>query len=161
MSQVLLRPLSGGQPVVLDRPVTLVGRKEGCDLRLNHKSVSKQHCVLVRTDGMVVLRDLGSTNGTRVNGKRVRRAVLKDNDQLSIAAISFRIVYGDDKVEQKVAKKSGDATQMINAQEVQKLLRAPKADAPAAGDPPAEPVVRVNALPDEFTPVADSHPEEP
>jgi predicted component of type VI protein secretion system len=159
MSQVQLRPLSGGQAVVLDRPVTLVGRKEGCDLRLNHKSVSKQHCVLVRTDGVVVLRDLGSTNGTRVNGKRVRRAVLKDNDQLSIAAISFRIVYGDGIVEQRSVKRPGDATQMIDVQEVQQLIDAPKAIAASQEEAAAEPVVRVNTLPDEFTQVADSHLE--
>lgn len=156
MSQVQLRPLSGGKPVVLDRPVTLVGRKEGCDLRLDHKSVSKQHCVLVHTDGVVVLRDLGSTNGTRVNGKRVRRAVLKDDDQLTIAAISFRIKYGTGGVEHKAAKKSSDATQRIDAQEAQKLLQASKAVAAPAKESAAELVVRVNALPDEFTPVADS-----
>ena len=71
-----LVPLDGSAPVEIDREMTLVGRKEDCDLRLDHKSVSKLHCVIVKTDGLLLLRDLGSTNGTRVNGQRVRRAAL-------------------------------------------------------------------------------------
>ncbi|HZU37555.1 MAG TPA: FHA domain-containing protein, partial [Gemmataceae bacterium] len=67
-----LVPLDGGSPIDILKDLTVVGRKEGCDLRLNHKSVSKMHCVIVKTDGLLLLRDLGSTNGTRVNGQRVR-----------------------------------------------------------------------------------------
>src|SRR5581483_272318 len=81
-----LVPLDGGSPIDILKDLTVVGRKEGCDLRLNHKSVSKMHCVIVKTDGLLLLRDLGSTNGTRVNGQRVRRAALLPNDQLSIAS---------------------------------------------------------------------------
>src|SRR5262245_64531411 len=76
-----LVPLDGGPPIEIAKDLTLVGRKEDCDLRLDHKSVSKMHCVIVKTDGLLLLRDLGSTNGTRVNGQRVRRAALLPNDQ--------------------------------------------------------------------------------
>src|SRR6516164_9213741 len=71
-----LLPLEGGIPIDLAKEMTLIGRKEDCDVRLDHKSVSKMHCVIVKTDGLLLLRDLGSTNGTRVNGQRVRRAAL-------------------------------------------------------------------------------------
>ena len=54
------------------------------------------HCVLVKTDGLLLLRDLGSTNGTRVNGARVRRAALLPNDQVSIANYKFRVFLGPD-----------------------------------------------------------------
>src|SRR6476660_370582 len=66
-----LLPLDGGQPIEIVKDLIVVGRKEDCDLRLEHKSVSKMHCVIVKTDGLLLLRDLGSTNGTRVNGTRV------------------------------------------------------------------------------------------
>src|SRR5213596_1288456 len=89
-----LVPLDGGSPVDLAKDLVLVGRKEECDLRLDHRSVSKLHCILARTDGMLLLRDLGSTNGTRVNGQRVRRAMLMPNDQLSIANHRFRVHLG-------------------------------------------------------------------
>src|SRR6266704_1843558 len=92
-----LIPLDGTPSIEINRDLTLVGRKENCDLRLNHKSVSKLHCVIVKTDGLLILRDLGSTNGTRVNGQRIRRAALLPNDQLSIASFKFRIHLGPDE----------------------------------------------------------------
>jgi pSer/pThr/pTyr-binding forkhead associated (FHA) protein len=78
----------------LVRDLTLLGRDEDCDVRLDHKSISKLHCVLVKTDGLLLVRDLGSTNGTRVNGQRVRRAALLPNDMLSVANVKFRVQFG-------------------------------------------------------------------
>src|SRR6516162_5771851 len=68
-----LVPIDGGHPIEIVKDLIVLGRKEDCDVRLEHKSVSKMHCVIVKTDGLLLLRDLGSTNGTRVNGQRVRR----------------------------------------------------------------------------------------
>src|SRR6476659_10844187 len=92
-----LLPLDGGSPIEITKDLVVVGRKEDCDVRLDHKSVSKMHCVIVKTDGMLFLRDLGSTNGTRVNGTRVRRAALLPNDQLTIAHFKFRVYLGPDE----------------------------------------------------------------
>ena len=90
-----LLPLNGGAAVELTKDLTLVGREDSCDLTLDHKSVSKLHCVLVRTEGLVLVRDLGSTNGTRVNGQRVRRAALLPKDRLSIANFKFTVEFGE------------------------------------------------------------------
>src|SRR3954470_5042689 len=89
--RVKLVPLEGGATIEITKDLVLVGRKEDCDLRLDHKSISKLHCVLAKTDGLLLLRDLGSTNGTRVNGQRVRRAALLPNDQLQIASVRFAV----------------------------------------------------------------------
>src|SRR5438876_9627202 len=89
-----LQPIDGGPPFDVVKDLIVVGRKEDCDLRLDHKSVSKMHCVLVKTDGLLLLRDLGSTNGTRVNGTRVRRAALLPNDKLSVAKFHFKVLFG-------------------------------------------------------------------
>src|SRR5919197_1529265 len=107
-----LVPLDGTRPIELTKDLTLVGRKEDCDLRLDHKSVSKLHCVIVKTDGLLLLRDLGSTNSTRVNGQRIRRAALLPNDQLTIANYKFRVQLGDGE---PPAQAHHDQTQRIDA----------------------------------------------
>jgi predicted component of type VI protein secretion system len=89
-----LIPLHGGDPYEVVKDMIVVGRSAECDLCLNHKGVSKLHCTVVKTDGLLVLRDLGSTNGTRVNGTRVRRAALLPNDRVSFANFHFRIHLG-------------------------------------------------------------------
>jgi pSer/pThr/pTyr-binding forkhead associated (FHA) protein len=115
-----LLPLDGGAPIEITKDLVVVGRKEDCDVRLEHKSVSKMHCVLVKTDGLLLLRDLGSTNGTRVNGTRVRRAALLPNDQLSIAHYKFRVYLGPDAPE---GVRPDEHTQHLNSYEVADLLR--------------------------------------
>src|SRR5215470_17818081 len=107
-----LIPLDGGQPIEIVKDMTLVGRMEDVDMRLDHKSVSKLHCIIVKTDGLLLIRDLGSTNGTRVNGQRVRRAALLPNDQLNIASLRFRVSFSD---ENDGAVAPDEFTQQMNA----------------------------------------------
>lgn len=47
-----LLPVHGGSPIELAKPITLVGRQEDCDLTLDHKTISKHHCVMLRSDGI-------------------------------------------------------------------------------------------------------------
>jgi pSer/pThr/pTyr-binding forkhead associated (FHA) protein len=141
-----LVPLDGGPPVPITKDLTLVGRKEDCDLRLEHKSVSKMHCVIVKTDGMLLLRDLGSTNGTRVNGQRVRRAVLLPNDQVSIANYKFRVHLGPDAAP---AVAPEEHTQQLDASEVANLLRKAKAKLEDSDELPSPPL-HPNPLPDVY-----------
>jgi pSer/pThr/pTyr-binding forkhead associated (FHA) protein len=101
-----LIPSDGTAPVVLDKDMVLIGRNEECEIRLDHKSVSKQHCLLVKTDGLILVRDLGSTNGTRVNGQRVRRAALLPNDQFSVANFKYRVQFGVDQAAEAVASEA-------------------------------------------------------
>ena len=92
-----LLPVKGGDPITLDRPVTVVGRSSRiCDLRIDDTRVSKLHCILVKTDGLVYMRDLGSTNGTRVNGQRVLRGALLPGDQISFSGAVYQIHLGPD-----------------------------------------------------------------
>jgi pSer/pThr/pTyr-binding forkhead associated (FHA) protein len=145
-----LVPLEGGTPIEIVKEMTLVGRKEDCDLRLEHKSVSKMHCVIVKTDGLLLLRDLGSTNGTRVNGQRVRRAALLPNDQLSIANYKFRVTLGPDEPVGSV--NAEEHTQQLDADEVANLLRKAKqqpAEESSSDNLPAQPLHQ-NPLPDVY-----------
>src|SRR5438445_7275978 len=122
-----LVPLDGGPAIDVVKDLTVVGRKEDCDLRLEHKSVSKMHCIIVKTDGLLLLRDLGSTNGTRVNGQRVRRAALLPNDQVSIANYKFRVHFGPDQPEPPPPSLRPDEhTQRIEPGDVAEMLRKAK-----------------------------------
>jgi hypothetical protein len=91
-----LIPLNGDPPIPITRDVTLVGRREFCDITIPHASLSKRHCILVRTDGLLIVRDLISTNGTKVNGQRVMWAALLPNDRLSLGRVKFKIYLGPD-----------------------------------------------------------------
>ena len=69
-----LVPENGDPPIPITRDVVLVGRRGYCDVVIDHSSLSKRHCLLVKTDGLLVIRDLISTNGTKVKGQKVRWA---------------------------------------------------------------------------------------
>lgn len=142
-----LIPVDGGLPIDVVKDLVVIGRKEDCDVRLEHKSVSKLHCVVVKTDGLLLLRDLGSTNGTRVNGTRVRRAALLPNDQVSIAHFKFKIFLGPDEPNPPV--KPHEHTQALDQSELAKLIkpRAAGTERSDVADAEPEPVQR-NQLPD-------------
>ena len=75
--------------VLLTRPVTVVGRGADADLRLADTGVSRSHAQLLVEGDIVRVVDLESTNGTIVNGRRVREAVLSDGDRLDVGATSL------------------------------------------------------------------------
>ncbi|MFJ5721278.1 FHA domain-containing protein [Streptomyces sp. NPDC093149] len=69
-----------------------IGRDPGNGLRLNHETVSRLHAELTAQGGHWMLRDLGSTNGTCVNGQRVIGTVpVREGDQVSFGRMSFRL----------------------------------------------------------------------
>ena len=91
-----LVPENGDPPIPITRDVTVVGRREFCDVAINDPSLSKRHCILVKTDGLLVIRDLATTNGTKVKGQRIRWAALLPDDRLTLGAYKVRVYLGPD-----------------------------------------------------------------
>src|SRR4051812_24249323 len=91
-----LVPTNGDAPIPITKDVTVVGRGHYCDVRVDHPSLSKRHCVLVKTDGLLVVRDLASTNGTKVKGQKIRWAALLPHDRISFGTYKFRVYLGPD-----------------------------------------------------------------
>jgi predicted component of type VI protein secretion system len=91
-----LVPENGDPPIPITRDVAVVGRREFCDVTIDDPSVSKRHCVLVKTDGLLVIRDLATTNGTKVKGQRIRWAALLPDDRITLGAYKMRVYLGPD-----------------------------------------------------------------
>ncbi len=91
---VRLVALDEGPDITLDRTMVVVGRHPACDTRLDSLRVSRHHCCMTQESGEVVVRDLGSTNGIRINGQRVEIGRLRPGDELSIAHIRYRLENG-------------------------------------------------------------------
>jgi predicted component of type VI protein secretion system len=89
-----LRALAEGPDILVSRSLVLVGRHPQCDVRLPSIRVSRRHCCLTEVDGAIIVRDLGSTNGTLINGQRVEAGRLRPGDELSIANLRYRLEQG-------------------------------------------------------------------
>jgi hypothetical protein len=72
-----------------------IGRAPDCDLILDRPEVSRHHAELLRIDAVTYeVRDLGSTNGTQVNGVPVQTAMVGDGDEIRLGALPFRLYLG-------------------------------------------------------------------
>lgn len=79
----------------IERDRVVIGRAEGADIRLEDQAVSKQHAAIELVGNDHILLDLGSANGTSVNGTRVTRHLLRHGDTVEI--IDFQLRYVDHK----------------------------------------------------------------
>ena len=152
MRPLLLVAINGGKQYPLDKDMILIGRQEVCDVHIDHKSVSKQHCILLVRGNKLWLRDLGSTNGCHVNGKRVRRSLVKLSDVLGVAGFNFRVTSTESG--KKKAHVDAPGTTKLNNEELRRLEQRLVKEASHTSAQKG-PVVQVNALPDEYTQVAE------
>ena len=73
-------------------PITAIGRGEDCGLRVPLLSVSRRHCELSLTDQGIKVKDMGSSNGTYVNNKRISgEMVLKAGDRIAVGPVVFTV----------------------------------------------------------------------
>lgn len=72
---------------------TVIGRSREAKLTIAHPMVSRRHCRLTDKDGLLMLEDLGSLNGTVVNNQRVKVAPLPPDSEFTIGPLTFRAQY--------------------------------------------------------------------
>jgi pSer/pThr/pTyr-binding forkhead associated (FHA) protein len=75
------------------RRKTIIGRTSECDIQIELDVVSRRHCELTRKTDMVAVRDLGSSNGTYVNNKRIQQANMEAGDTLTVGPVIFTLVF--------------------------------------------------------------------
>ena len=90
---LVVRGRSATEAIRLGDGVTTVGRHDDCRLRIKSSWVSRRHCELFGKKGLLLVKDLGSSNGTFVNGKRIQeQRVLEPGDELTIGQVKLRVV---------------------------------------------------------------------
>ncbi len=86
----------------ITREMTVIGRRQDCDLMIPLGEISRKHCRLIRDEDSLRLEDLGSSNGTFHNGKRVQEATLAAGDTVQVGPVSFVVqidgVPADDEI---------------------------------------------------------------
>ena len=88
-----LIPQGGGDNIPLVRSPLVVGRRESCDISLQFANISGRHCELTFKDGFWLIRDLGSTNGIKVNDFLVQKKILHTGDLITIGKRLFQLQY--------------------------------------------------------------------
>lgn len=89
----LVKGPEAGKELKIPTPKCLIGRDEDCHLRPKSDAISRKHCVIYVKGGELVVRDLGSKNGTLVNGDRIAEdRVLKAGDTIQFGPLSFEVV---------------------------------------------------------------------
>jgi predicted component of type VI protein secretion system len=85
--------LNEGSDILLDKPILLLGRHPECDVQIESRKVSRRHCCIAHVDHYLLVRDLDSTNGIRINGKRVTEGKLAPGDELTIGTFRYRVIW--------------------------------------------------------------------
>ena len=91
MARLIPIAIGTAPQVELQRPVLLFGRHPECDVRLDLPQISRRHCCVAIAYDRIVIRDLGSRNGVRVNGRIVEESCLRSGDEIAIGHILYRL----------------------------------------------------------------------
>lgn len=124
-----LVPVGGGDAIPLIRDSLTMGRRESCDICLRFPNVSGMHCELTFRDGYWIIKDLGSTNGIKVNGMKVPKKILHPKDTITIAKRQYIIEY-----DQPIGKQSMDEIM----EDVEDVMALPLLEKAGLVSPPRE-----------------------
>lgn len=148
--------LNEGPSILLDRPVLLVGRDVECDIRLDSRKISRRHCVIAQVRDNLVVRDLGSTNGIRINGTRVMYGQLGPGDELTIGNHRYKVRWDSlvlrgkpapekpqekERAPEEELESYEEPVALPDAEDAPKALPKKNHDPDKPGEPPATPKI--------------------
>ncbi len=87
--------LDYGPNILLDKPILLLGRHPECDIQIDSRKISRRHCCIAQVSDYLVVRDLGSTNGIRINGIRIVEGKLSAGDELTIGNHRYQVTWDE------------------------------------------------------------------
>ncbi|MDB4981204.1 MAG: diguanylate cyclase [Myxococcales bacterium] len=91
---VLIYGAELGKKYNLNAPSLVIGRSSKCDIQIDQESISRNHTKIVNTGKSILIRDLGSTNGTYVNDEPIDEYVMRDGDLIKIGRTIFKFLTG-------------------------------------------------------------------
>jgi hypothetical protein len=147
-----------GFKILIDKPIMLFGRDAECDIRFDSRKISRRHCCLAHVGDQLIIRDLGSTNGIRVNGVRVLEGYLRSGDELTVGSQRYQVVWdaaAPQAADASVPAEAPPAKPVIAANSDEPIRLSDSAFQPLPKLPPPEPL-EDSALATPVTPA--SHP---
>jgi predicted component of type VI protein secretion system len=115
--------LTEGPNILLDKPIILLGRHQECDIQLASRKISRRHCCIAQVNDYLVVRDLCSTNGIRINGVRVQEGSLREGDELTIGNHRYQLQWQAQPAEAALAR-----PQLPGKEAVRRTRHAPEED---------------------------------
>ena len=85
--------LNDGPNILVDKPILLLGRHPECDIQIDSRKISRRHCCIAQVSDYLVVRDLGSTNGVRINGIRVTEGRLNAGDEVTLGNHRYQVTW--------------------------------------------------------------------
>ena len=104
---------------------TSIGRHPESTIVLDDGTISARHAEIVTGEGGLLLRDLGSTNGTKVNGSRVRESAIRGGDRICFGSVEFQVVTSGAATEGAAAAAMESVVSAAEAKNFCKRLRSP------------------------------------
>jgi diguanylate cyclase (GGDEF)-like protein len=92
---VVIYGLELGKKYNLNRPQFIIGRSSKADIQIDQEAVSRNHCKIINTGKAILLRDMGSTNGTYINDELIDEYVLRDGDYIKVGRCIFKFLTGN------------------------------------------------------------------
>ncbi len=106
---VVLQGTNVGEMHKIEGPEVVIGRAVSATVRLNDDGISRRHCRVLSIGGQVIIEDLGSANGTLVNGEMVQHHALKEGDKIRLGATTTLKFTYQDKLDESFQQQMIDA----------------------------------------------------